>query len=212
MGDSHKGCLNLCAGRFSHCCGPKHVEQSPYVRVSFASASHEELRQGMERLGVTLRAAQAAQGLAGSHASAKAATADGTASLPAFAAAAAAQPAADSDSATSQGASLPAAGQNGHASSAAQKPSGQSQGGMENGHTGDMANGYSAGSASNGAGGNVPGLRVDEDAGKGARRVNPFPDGAAKVELAPGSLGVTADALAPRLAKTLDPRDSAWKH
>ena len=55
------------------------------------------------------------------------------------------------------------------------------------------------------------GLRVNEDAGKGTEHPGPFSDGAAKVELAPGSLGVTTDALAPRLAKTLDPRDSAWK-
>ena len=203
----------MCAGRFSHCCGPKHVEQSPYVRVSFASASHEELRQGMERLGITLRAAQAAQGwadLAGSHASTTAATADVPASLLASAPAAAAQAAADSKSGHG-GASLPTVGQNRHADSAGQKPSGQLQGGMENGHTGGMANGHSRGSASNGAAEEVPGLRVKEDAGRGARQMNPFPDGSAKVELAPGSLGITADALAPKLAKTLDPRDSAWK-
>ncbi len=202
----------MCAGRFSHCCGPKHVEQSPYVRVSFASASHEELRQGMERLGVTLRAAQAAHsraGLAGSNASAKAAAGDTTDSLSASEASAAAQPIADSDSALGQGASI-AAGQNGHASSAVSKPSEQSQGVLQNGHTGGMANGHSTGSPSNGAAETLPGLRVNEGAGKGARQANPFPDGAAKVELASGSLGVTADALAPRLAKTLDPRDSAW--
>ncbi len=55
--------VNKCplpAGRFSHCCGPKHVDQSPYVRVSFASATHAELREGMKRVGITLRAANSA--------------------------------------------------------------------------------------------------------------------------------------------------------
>lgn len=210
--------MPLCAGRFSHCCGPRHVEQSPYVRVSFASASHMELRQGMERLGATLRAAQAAQDgsrRAGSHGS-FAAAGGVTAHLPASAAGAAAQPAAESISASGQGASLAAAGQNGHADSAAQSPSTHPhQGTVENGHTASHAphpaSVVSMESPSKGAAEPLLGLRVNEDAGKGVQQSIPFSDSAAKAELAPGSLGITVDALAPKLAKTLDPSDSAWK-
>ena len=203
--------MRLCAGRFSHCCGPRHVEQSPYVRVSFASASHAELRQGMERLGATLRAAQGRAGPAGSHAPAEAAASDLTAGLPASAAGAAAQSASDSIPSSGQGASLPANEQNGHADSAAQKPSGRLHHKVtENGRTAGVTNGQSTGSASKAAVEYLPGLRVNEDAGKDTQHVDPIPDGAAKT-LASGSLGITADALAPRFAKTLDPRDSAWK-
>ena len=44
------------AGRFSHCCGPRHEDACPYVRASFACATPAELREGMARLGAVLRA------------------------------------------------------------------------------------------------------------------------------------------------------------
>ena len=183
------------------------------MRVSFASASHAELRQGMERLGATLRAAQAAPGragLAGSHAP-HAVAADGAEQhSSASIGEAAAQPAADSTLSTGQSAANFANGQNRHADSAAVKPSAlPHQRGTENSYAAGMPNGQSMGSTRKGAADCLPGLRVNEDAGKGTQQTDRIPDGAAKT-LASGSVGVTADALAPRFAKTLDPRDSAW--
>ena len=204
------------AGRFSHCCGPKHVEQSPYVRASFASASHAELRQGMERLGATLRAAQAdravrdSSGSAESHASSGAAVRNVRDSMPvSVAPAPAAQPPAGSASAGLRGASFASVSQNGHAASAARKPPGVlHQDATENGHASGAASGRSMDAASDGAAERMSGLRLSQDAGKAARHIDPIPDGAAVTGPAPGGLGITADALAPRLAKTLDPKDS----
>ena len=44
------------AGSITNCCGPDAGRPCPFVRVSFASASHEDLALGMERLAAVLRA------------------------------------------------------------------------------------------------------------------------------------------------------------
>lgn len=193
--------LSPCAGRFSHCCGPAHVEQSPFVRISFASATHAELREGMARLGATLRAAQG-RGAAGQngHVNLEFGKASALAGVAAAAGVAAKLPARD------------ASRQNGQVSPAAGKALGVLCEGLQgmNGHAGlpEAANG--AQSASEGLGKQtraaqegMQGLQVSKDAGLG--RVEPMQDAAAKVELALGGSEVTADALASRPAKTLKP-------
>ena len=202
------------AGRFSHCCGPKHVDQSPYVRVSFASATHAELREGMKRVGATLRAANsaaqsplsgAAAALVNSHHANQAlASANGC-----------------------TGSAAGQKGQNGHADSAMQQPQGLLHQGLpQNGHAAGVLHSASTALTSSIQGQNsttgavkedrdaaegMQGLRVSEDAGRGAQKVDPMPDGAAKIKLASGSPEITANALASQPAKTLNPRDSAWK-
>ena len=195
--------LSPCAGRFSHCCGPAHVEQSPFVRVSFASATHAELREGMARLGATLRAAQGG-GAAGQngHVNPEAGKASDLAGVTGAAGAAAKLPA------------RAASRQNGHVSPAAGKAPGVLCEGLQgmNGHAGVPEADNGAQNASEGLGKQMraaqegmQGLQVSEDAGLGAGRVEPMQDAAAKVELALGSPEVTADALASRPAKTLKP-------
>ena len=44
------------AGSITNCCGPDAGRPCPFVRVSFASASHEDLALGMQRLAAVLRA------------------------------------------------------------------------------------------------------------------------------------------------------------
>ena len=192
------------AGRFSHCCGPKHVEQSPYVRASFASATHEELCQGMERLGATLRAAAAghqhAAALKSSAAAARAAR------LPCHE-----DSASDRDGHVSQ--------PNGHFPVAAKGTTAPLQK-VQNGHAACDAEGpnWAAGSipadlepsanaAREGADAHeaMQGLRVSSGAVTASEMLDPMLDGTARVELASGSPEVTADALASQPAKTLAP-------
>jgi len=45
-------------GRICHALGPTPPEPCPYVRVSFSSASDEDLTQGLARLGTVLRSFQ----------------------------------------------------------------------------------------------------------------------------------------------------------
>jgi hypothetical protein len=195
-----------CAGRFSHCCGPAHVEQSPFVRVSFASATHAELREGMARLGATLRAAQGGgAALQNRHVNPEAGKASALAGVAAAAGAAAKLPARD------------ASRQNGQVSPAAGKALGVLCEGLDrargmNGHAGvpEAANGAQntsegLGKQTRAAQEGMQGLQVSQDAGLGAGRVEPMQEAAAKVELASGSPEVTADALASRPAKTLKP-------
>ena len=192
------------AGRFSHCCGPKHVEQSPYVRASFASATHEELCQGMERLGATLRAAAAAAGPQQAAAQKSSAAAARAARLPCHE-----DSASDRDGHVGQqnrhfpaaikgAAALLQKTQNGHA--------------VANGHkqiAGSIPEGLepSANAAREGADTQeaMQGLRVSSEAARAPERLEPMPDGTARVELASGSPEVTADALASQPAKTLAP-------
>ena len=199
--------LSPCAGRFSHCCGPAHVEQSPFVRVSFASATHAELREGMARLGATLRGAQGG-GAAGQN---------GHVNLEAGKASALAGVAAAAPPAVGAVAKLPArdaSGQNGQVSPAAGKALGLLREGLQgmNGHAGGPEAIDGAQNAEEGLGKQaraaqegMQGLRVSQDAGPDAGRAEPMQDAAAKVELASGSPEVTADALASRPAKTLKP-------
>ena len=192
------------AGRFSHCCGPKHVEQSPYVRASFASATHEELHQGMERLGATLRAAAA--GVRQAAAQKSSAAAARAARLPCHE-----DSASDRDGHVGQrNGNLPAAAKG--ASASLQK--------AQNGHATGGATGHgrapgsilegnepSADACRESAGAHeaLQGLRVSPEAARAPGRLDPMPDGTARVELASGSPEVTADALASQPAKTLAP-------
>jgi len=184
------------------------------VRISFASATHAELREGMKRVGVTLRAANSAAQSPSSGAAA------GTVS----------SHHANQASASVNGRTESAAGQNGqngHADSAMQKPQGPShQGLMQNGHAAGALHSASTALTSNiqgrmsttdatkqdrDAAEGMQGLRVSEDAGRGAQKVDPMPEGAAKIKLASGSPEMTANALASQPAKTMDPKDPALK-
>jgi len=183
------------------------------VRVSFASATHAELREGMKRVGITLRAANSA-----------------AQSPPSGAAAATANSHhANQASASINGCTKSAArqkGQNGHADSTTQNTQGlPHQGLTQNGHaaadvlhsastalTSDIQGEHPATDATKqdrDAADGMQGLRVSEDAGRGAQKVDPMPDGVAKIKLALGSPEITASALASQPAKTLDPRESA---
>lgn len=175
------------------------------MRVSFASATHEELRQGMERLGATLRAAasEAAASAAAAGAARAARPARQQASAPAGAAHSAAQQNGDAHLATTQEPSsnkyteLHSAG-NGHLR-AAEAGGGQSIG------VDSILQGAGPPSAELGKlGKGIQGLSVSQDAGKGPGAVSPMPDGAAWAELASGSPEVTADALASQPAKTME--------
>ncbi len=52
------------AGRICHALGPTPPEPCPFVRVSFSSASDEDLTQGIARLGTVLRSFAQLKGVA----------------------------------------------------------------------------------------------------------------------------------------------------
>lgn len=56
-----------CAGRIAHCEGPRPSFACPYIRVSFASATDADLKEGIRRLATVIRSFQQ-QSAAGPHA------------------------------------------------------------------------------------------------------------------------------------------------
>ena len=52
---AYASCLPVSTGRICHALGPTPPEPCPFVRVSFSSASDEDLTQGIARLGTVLR-------------------------------------------------------------------------------------------------------------------------------------------------------------